>query len=546
MEVIHMRKPVWLILIVFLSILLTGCYHTTDSDILSETPAISTTPKRIAVPSNSPSPTPAVKRDIEGTFRVWMSLNHPGELLDTTTWKYVYENVDTLQIRIYDLNETDSDDLFDFAALLNSSGIRLSIECEGLDYTICENYKGDPESIGRLSAMQEVAQLERLRKAGYKPDYVMFDHPVTRAVFPYEDFKQMPQVTYAEAAEALEYCMKCWRETYPDIQFFYCTNFPNHGWKGGFAYWYLHDEYGRGDFYEELQAVLQATREGGVEFEGLICDNPYDYITGKMYSNQKNILNGINWFERVMDLEQEVRNAGLQFALIYNSDQPGMKGPAGSYYLDTLKFINEYAAEGGVTDFAIIESWYPYPAAWVPEDAPYTMTNLTRDVIRQLKYNQIADLENVDMSAGAVPRDTMRTDQWQFDSRVEGWIEQNDITEMRCEKGTLYINCTGSDPYLFSAPDLHIPADQYSKLLIRIKYSDSLTGLQVFFGPNGPPDFSADRCYTVSDYFSAGEYADIMIDLSSHPLWKGDIGRLRIDPASQPCDVWIDSIILEP
>ena len=227
-----MRKLAWSILLFCLSIYIAGCNQTMDMNILSETPSISTTPKQTDVPSNSPSPTPATKRDIEGTSRVWMSLNHPGELLDTTKWKYVYDNVDALQIRIYDLNETDADDLSDFAALLNRSGIRLSIECEGLDYTICENYKEDPESIGRLSAMQEVAQLERLRKAGYEPDYVMFDHPVTRAIFPYEDYEQLPQVSYAEAADALEYCMKCWRETYPDIQFFYCPNFPNHGWKG--------------------------------------------------------------------------------------------------------------------------------------------------------------------------------------------------------------------------------------------------------------------------------------------------------------------------
>ena len=541
-----MKKRTWCILLVLFSVLLTGCFQTADHSNLSESTAISLTPEPISSPSHSPSPTPAAKRDIEGAPRVWMSLNHPGELLDTSKWQYVYENVDALQIRIYDLNETDSDDLSDFAALLNRSGIRLTIECEGLDYAICENYKGDPESIGRLSAMQEITQLERLRKAGYEADSVMFDHPVTRAVFPFENFDQPPQATYAEAAEALEYCMKCWRETYPEIRFFYCPNFPNNGWKGGLAYWYLHDEYGRGDFYEELQAVLQATQAGGVEFEGLICDNPYDYITGEIDSNQKNILKGINWFERVIDLEHEVRNAGLQFALFYNSDQPGTNGPAGAYYLDTLKFINEYAKAGGSTDFAVIESWYPYPAAWVPEDALYTMTNLTRDVIRQLKYGQIADLDHVDMSVGAVPEDAMLTDRWQFDSRVEGWIEQHDIAELRCENGALYINCTGGDPYLFSAPDLHIPAEQYSKLHIRIKYSDSLTGLQVFFGPNGPPDFSAERCYTVSDRFAAGEYKDVVIDLSSHPLWKGDIGRLRIDPASQPCEVWIDSIELEP
>jgi hypothetical protein len=139
----------------------------------------------------------------------------------------------------------------------------------------------------------------------------------------------------------------------------------------------------------------------------------------------------------------------------------------------------------------------------------------------------------------------MSADRWQFDSRVEGWIEQNDIAEMRCVKGELYINCTGGDPYLFSAPDLHIPAERYSRLRIRIKYSDSLTGLQVFFGPNGPPDFSPERCYTVPNVFTAGEYTEVIIDLASHPLWKEEVGRLRIDPASQPCEVWIDSIVLE-
>ncbi|OQB20530.1 MAG: hypothetical protein BWY11_02370 [Firmicutes bacterium ADurb.Bin182] len=539
-----MKKLDGCFLFVLITVFMTACDPVLDSNIPpAKTPELSLTPEPMPAPSALPAS--AAKRDIEGTARVWMSLNSPGELLDISKWQYVYENVDALQIRIHDLNETDSDDLSDFAALLNSSGIRLTIECDGLDYTICEKFKGKPASVGRISAMKEVAQLERLRKAGYEADYVMFDHPTIKAVFPYENYEQPPQVTYAEAAEALEFCMKYWRESYPDIKFYFCPNFPNNGWKGGLAYWYLHDEFGRGDFYEEFQAVLQATRKGGVEFEGLICDNPYDYITGEIDSNQKNKIKDIDWFERVMDLEREVRSAGLEFALFYNSDQPGMNGPAGLYYRDTLKFINEYAAKGGRTDIAVIESWYPYPAAWVPEDELYTMTNLTRDVIRQLKYGQVADLENIDMSAGAIPAAASAADKWQFDSRVEGWIERNDIAEMRCEEGALYINCTGGDPYIYSAPDLHIPADQYGKLRIRIMYSDSLTGLQVFFVPNGPPDFSPKRCYTVTEFFTAGEYTEVIIDLASHPLWKGDIGRLRIDPASQPCEVWIDSIVLE-
>ena len=73
--------------------------------------------------------------------------------------------------------------------------------------------------------------------------------------------------------------------------------------------------------------MLSSAEKAGVKFYGLLADNPYDYTTGKRYSSQGKLIVNINWMARLLDLEREVKSRGLVFALYFNSETPGTKGP---------------------------------------------------------------------------------------------------------------------------------------------------------------------------------------------------------------------------
>ena len=494
---------------------------------------------------SSAYPCSSQQRDVEGTSRVWLNVYYPADLVDTGKWEYVNANVDAVSLFIDYLSETDVDAIREFGDMLDRTGIKLSVECAGICDWYADEYVAGIDSLGRLSAESEIRRVKRLKKAGKNVDYVVFDHPLTRAIYPNEDYSLPARMTYAQAAEQLTHAMVCWKKEYPDIKFIYCVNFPNHGWKGGLAYYKLVDEYGRGDFYEEFQVVLSAAEKAGVKFYALLTDNPYDYATGKRYSTQEKLIAGIDWMARLLDLEKEVKSRGLAFALCFNSETPGTKGPEGEYYRQTISYINDYTIRGGRPDINLIESWYKYPLESVPESEKYSVTYIVKDVIKQIKFGQKADLSSIDWSSKNPFVNTTYADNWQFEGKVDGWIDQSDIEEMRSVDGALYINCNGNDPYILSPDRLNIDAKSYKKLHIRIKNMTRSTSLRVFFITNADSNMDERKSYVAPLTSGDSGYTDVYIDLASNSLWKGTITRLRIDPGDQPGDVYIDFISLE-
>lgn len=537
----------FLVMVVVLSVACSCSSQSVDDITVQQLSPQSYAEKSILPSQESMEPTmqPVKQRDLEGTPRVWMNVYYPADLVDTGKWEYVSANVDTVSLFIDYLNQTDSDTIREFAGMLNRTGIKLGVECAGICDWYADKYVAGTDSLGKLSAQLEIDRLKRLKKAGKNVDYIIFDHPLTRAIYPNEDYSLPARMTYAQAAEQLAYAMIYWKKEYPDIELIYCVNFPNHGWKGSLAYYELVDKYGRGDFYEEFQAMLSAAEKAGVKFYGLLADNPYDYATGKRYSSQEELIANIDWMARLLDLEREVKSKGLVFALFFNSETPGTKGPEGEYYRQTISYINDYTKNGGKPDINFIESWYKYPLESVPESEKYSMTYIVKDVIKQIKFGQKADLSSIDLSSKNPVVNTAYVDNWQFEGGVDGWIDQSDIEEMRSVDGALYIKCNGNDPYILSPERLNIDAKSFKKLHIRIMNMTRSTSLRVFFITNADSNMDERKSYVAPLTSGAGEYTDVYIDLASNSLWKGIITRLRIDPGDQPGEVYIDSISLE-
>jgi hypothetical protein len=543
MEKLFSRKNKLLtgILIVILTLCSCSTQPETKTEDPTQAPSASVT---AAPPAEDPSPA-AKQRDIEGTKRVWMNVFNLSDLVDTTKWDYVSKNIDTVSVSIEYLNQTDVDVARQFADMLKRTGIKLSVGCAGIADWFADKYVPGTDTLGRLSAQFEIKELSRLKKAGKDVDYVVFDHPITRAMYPNEDYTKPPRMTYDEAAEQLAYAMKYWKQVYPEVKFIYCVNFPNHGWKGGKAYYKLADTYGRGDFFTELKAVLKAAESKGVSFYGLVADNPYDYAAGRRYSDQKKTVANTDWMERIIDLENTVKSEGLEFGLLFNSETPGNEGPEGQYYKETLSYIKDYISKGGQPDIYSIESWYKYPLEYIPQSEKYSMTYLTEDVIKLVKFGEQPDLKNIDMSEKTPAVNTEIIDSWQFNGKVDGWVNSLDIEDMYSNGEAVYLKCSGEDPYIYSKDYLGLSAGIYKKLHIRIKNMTNSSLLQVFFSTNSDPGFDEKKSYFTSIPAKAGSYTDVFIDLSKNSYWSGTIRRLRVDPGNTPGEVYIDFISLE-
>jgi hypothetical protein len=97
----------------------------------------------------------------------------------------------------------DSCNIVEFpVAKLWNSHLQLSplLSCNkyaGICDWYADKYVAGTDSLGRLSAQLEIDRLRRLKRAGKNVDYIIFDHPLTRAIYPNEDYSLPARMTCA-------------------------------------------------------------------------------------------------------------------------------------------------------------------------------------------------------------------------------------------------------------------------------------------------------------------------------------------------------------
>ncbi|HHX27006.1 MAG TPA: hypothetical protein GX721_10115 [Firmicutes bacterium] len=188
-----------IIMVVVLSVAFSCSFQYVDATAVQQLSPQSSAENSIPSSEESRESTmqPVKQRDIEGTPRVWMNVYCPADLVDTGKWEYVSANVDTVSLFIDYLNQTDSDTIREFASMLNRTGIKLGVECAGICDWYADKYVAGTDSLGRLSAQLEIDRLRRLKRAGKNVDYIIFDHPLTRAIYPNEDYSLPARMTCA-------------------------------------------------------------------------------------------------------------------------------------------------------------------------------------------------------------------------------------------------------------------------------------------------------------------------------------------------------------
>jgi hypothetical protein len=326
--------------------------------------------------------------------QVWMAVL-PMQVLGEKPkeWEDVQQRLDGMKFWQSQIDDTPVEKLRPLIQLLDGRHIDIVIE---------NNYWPGPvdEEIGHRGAEAEIARIDKIAKAGGKVKAIDLDDPVRRLFYPeYPTNMEHGNMDVAWCVRQLIVYMKEVRKTYPDVDFYVLSNFPNWSYKDGPSYWggdAKNKMANWGDYWPVLQAVVEMTKEAGVPVRGLTIDNPYDYAIGKARSPYLKDPTSVDWIARIRDAEDYVRKQGLEFNLIYNAETAGGKlesdkvvgnGAMEDYCKDTLAYIKLYRERGGKPDRYIIQSWYKHPIAEevLPESKPFSFTALVKQVIEEVK-----------------------------------------------------------------------------------------------------------------------------------------------------------------
>ncbi len=358
-------------LLIFSLLLVASCSHTNNNTIIDEGQSVIEYP-------NPKSKT------------VLMCKAEPWELRDTIQWQTTYSNIDVFKFYIGGLSDTrySLEEKQQFIKVLQDKKIKIAVELGGL----LSGFHDSGSQAAELSFQSDMKKIEFLVKPisegglGATLDMIDMDGPLRRILFPDKQTPSPYQNIELAIGELLD-VVALWKDKFPQLKVNYLVNFPNWGWKGGYAY--LHKNYdggemGYGDFSIVLSKIITQATARGVKIDALTIDNPYDYATGQAASNQSHLIQDIDWIERIKELEVSVKNEGWDVNLIFNSSSGG-KSSNENYYNDTMSYIELYENNGGNPDGYWVQSWYPFPSVWMPETTSFTMTNLTNSVLKKVK-----------------------------------------------------------------------------------------------------------------------------------------------------------------
>jgi hypothetical protein len=287
---------------------------------------------------------------------IWIGPNVAARLfVPGASWTSVQARTHVLKLYMSDL-DTDPSNLASIAATLNQAHIAVAIESGGLRAGDCSG-----ASVGNVDS----DFIQRLVRAGGAISFIALDEPFANSIA--SGAEPNCGYTVAQAAAELATEIHIMRAAFPGVEIGLIEPVP----------WYSVGSYPSnsvtafGDLPQVLDTFLSVLAQAHERIDFFHADAPYDY--------DQALPNG---WQKVVALEQVVRDHGLRFGLIYNSEAGGTAGDE-PFYDQTLAALRAYQAAGGNPDDLIMQSWYQYPSAMVPEDQANTFTNTAKDLIAE-------------------------------------------------------------------------------------------------------------------------------------------------------------------
>jgi hypothetical protein len=287
---------------------------------------------------------------------IWIGPNvAAGLFVPGASWPSVQARTQVLKLYISDL-DTDPSSLASMAATLNQAHIAVAIESGGLRGGDCSG-----ASVGHVDS----DFIQRLVHAGGAISFIALDEPFANSLA--SGVEPNCGYTVAQAAAELATEIHIMRSAFPGVEIGLIEPVPLYS-VGSYP---SNSVTAFGDLLQLLDTFLSVLAQAHERIDFFHADAPYDY--------DQALPNG---WQKVVALEHAVRDHGIRFGLIYNSEAGGTAGDE-PFHDQTLAALLAYQAAGGRPDDLLLQSWYPYPSAMVPEDQANTFTNTAKDVIAQ-------------------------------------------------------------------------------------------------------------------------------------------------------------------
>ena len=284
---------------------------------------------------------------------IWMLPNRWSALFtEPAGWPSTRERVHVAKLYVDWIDSASVSTLTSAVRVMADNHIATAVELGGLRDWGCTS---------TIMIEVEGDKLAKLTDAGGALTYVVMDDP-----FGYTMERANPQgcgYSALQVSEQLVDFVRAMRSAHHGVRIGLIEPVPWF-WVGEHPPHPGNDFGGLPELLDTLQTVLGAA---GEQIDFFHADSPYDWTEA----------HPAKW-DKLVDLEREVRARGLPFGLIYNTENDGFATDE-RFHDETLEGLKAFWAAGGTPDHFIVQSWYAVPTRMIPEGQPYTFSNVVRD-----------------------------------------------------------------------------------------------------------------------------------------------------------------------
>ena len=285
-----------------------------------------------------------------------------------TGWETVTAEINALSFPIAKIKDDRNNNVSAIINFTDTHGIKLVVVGGGTlgIQTNCDDTNGEE------SARRELIKMQYIYDLGGEVDYLSLDGPISRVID--KGRNGNCGFTLNQSIEELVDYIQAIHAAHPDIGIGWLPNLPN--WAYGNHTRYHCNRVGWSDhtFDFVLEELFSALADVNESFAYVLVDHPWGYASATHVADCDYDVTTVDWIQRLIDLENQVKGHGLPFGLIYNSELGGTSSNA-EFHNESLAYITAYQNHGGSPDIRMINSWYEFPSVNLPETEPYTLTN---------------------------------------------------------------------------------------------------------------------------------------------------------------------------
>jgi hypothetical protein len=329
-------------------------------------------------PSPTYTPTPPTLPDLSGEL-LWFAPNFSRHLpenpdqrnecwdlfMPEAPWPQAKEHVDVIQIdqlalssyQIEDNDEISGFPLPDAIESIHETGLLLSIQVIGPGNGVCS---------GEEAAARDLSELEKIPEAGGEINFIVIPEPFEQMVS--HGHENNCRFTFEEAAEQLSIYIIALRTQFPKVKFGIYEPLRKYS-MGNSPHFEGSHHYGEFDLiFDRVFDVLESHDES-IDYFHMYSPNDMELFFPQYAA----------WvYGKIIGIGDYLRSRGIRYGVIYFSQQGGEESDA-RFFEDILHMKELIIRSNRDHDDYVLQSFLEIPNKCLPEDEPYTYTNLINE-----------------------------------------------------------------------------------------------------------------------------------------------------------------------